>query len=491
MPETESGRPRPQPASVPHPRPEILAPAGSFAKLRVALRYGADAVYLAAARFGLRASCKNFSEAELALAADYAHARGAKAYVALNALIRDDELDEALACARRLERYGYDALIVSDPGFFARLREALPEMALHVSTQANVSSAASCLFWHRAGAGRIVLSRELTLEQIRHIRAATPATLELECFVHGAMCLAHSGCCLLSAYYSDRSANRGACTQPCRWGYQLCEEGRGGADPLPLEEDAAGSYLLSSRDLCLIRELPLLIEAGIDSFKIEGRAKGLYYAAVTARQYRRARDAYLAGAWPAGPELDALAGELSLVVHRAYGTGFYFGAPRESAQLALGEEYLRPAEVLAVAVDPNEDEAAAQALRGAAYRPPLLDPRAFQRPASAPAASAPPAVPPAEASPEPNPGPRAHASRRATLLRQMNKLRLGELLEVFSPTGEGLRTLRVEALRDLEGRAIESTPHPGQLYYLLSDADIPPLSFLRRRRPESASEGGT
>lgn len=408
---------------------EILAPAGNFEKLKTAILYGADAVYLAGQRFGLRAGGKNFSDAELTAAALYAHEHGCKAFVTVNALARDDELDAIAAYGKKLLDDGFDAAIVSDPGVFACLHEAVPGLALHISTQANVSNAAACRFWHQAGAKRIVLSRELSLAQIKQIRALVPPELELECFVHGAICLAHSGRCLLSAYFNDRSGNRGACSQPCRWEYQLQEVGRVSADPLPIETDGQGTYLLSSKDLCMIEHIPELLDAGINSFKIEGRMKGLYYVAVTSRAYRCALDHYLrnpAAAPPAWP-----CAELDLLVHREYSTGFYFDDPRNSAQIATHESYLRPARVLAQAMG--------------------------------------------EA---PLPGDYQPASDEY-LMRQMNKMSVGEPAYVFSPTGEGAQSITVKSLKNPEGEAISATPHPGELYFLACDFPIAPGSFIR------------
>lgn len=408
---------------------EILAPAGNFEKLKTAIQYGADSVYLAGQRFGLRAGGKNFSDSELSAAALYAHEHNCKAFVTVNAIARDDELEAIAAYGKKLYDDGFDAAIVSDPGVFACLRAAAPELALHISTQANVSNAAACLFWYQAGAKRIVLSRELSLAQIKQIRASVPPALELECFVHGAICLAHSGRCLLSAYFNDRSGNRGACTQPCRWEYQLQEIGRVDSDPLPIETDGEGTYLMSSKDLCMIDHIPELLDAGINSFKIEGRMKGLYYVAVTSQAYRCALDHHLKD--PGAEALEWPRSELDLLVHREYSTGFYFNDPRNSAQLATHEGYLRPARVLAQAVD--------EAAESAAYQP----------------------------------------APDEYLMRQMNKMSLGEVVYLFSPNREGAQAIRIKSLKNLECEAITATPHPGQFFYLACDRTITPGSFIR------------
>lgn len=408
---------------------EILAPAGNFEKLQTAVQYGAEAVYLAGQRFGLRAAGKNFSDEELTRAAQYAHAKGCKAYVTINATARDQEFEEIKRYGKKLFDDGFDAAIVADPGVFQCLRDAVPELPLHISTQANVSNAAACRFWHQAGATRIVLSRELSLEQIKNIRRAVPDSLELECFVHGAICLAHSGRCLLSAYFNDRSANRGACTQPCRWEYQLQEVGRVDTDPLPLETDLNGTYLMSSKDLCMIEHLPKLLEAGIDSFKIEGRMKGLYYTAVTSKAYRYVRDRYLED--PAAPAEQWPLQELERLVHREYSSGFYFDDPRNEAQIGAAQDYLRPARVLARVIEAVSDKTLAQQ------------------------------------------GVFGHK------MRQMNKLEVTEPVAVFGPQGQAAERLTILDLRDSGGAKIEATPHPGQEYLLFCDKPLDPGSFLR------------
>lgn len=408
---------------------ELLSPAGNFEKLKTALLYGADAVYLAGQRFGLRAAGKNFTDSELTEAAAYVKQQGRKAYVTINATARDEELAEIANYGKKLLADGFDAAIVSDPGVFACLRAEVPELPLHISTQANVSNAAACKFWYDAGATRIVLSRELSLAQITSIRAQIPAELELECFVHGAICLAHSGRCLLSAYFNDRSGNRGACSQPCRWEYQLQEVGRVNADPVPLETDEHGTYLMSSKDLCMIDYVPALVEAGINSFKIEGRMKGLYYAAVTAKAYRLAIDQYFNST--SKDTVNGMRLELDALVHREYSTGFYFDDPRNEAQLASHEGYIRAAHVLAMAVDAAPDNATYQAL--------------------------------------PN----------EYLLRQMNKMTVGDTVVLTSPERDATTPLVVKSLKTVDGQEITATPHPGQLYYFSSEVPISAGSFLR------------
>ncbi|MDW7645538.1 MAG: U32 family peptidase [Desulfuromonadales bacterium] len=303
-------------------KPELLAPAGDMEKLETALDYGADAVYVGGDQFGLRAMAGNFSLAELARAQERVRERGKKLYLTLNAYLRPAEMPELRRYLQELRPLDLDAYILSDPGVLAVVREVDPARELHLSTQANTTNAPAARFWQQAGVERVNLARELTLEEIRQIRRET--TVGLEVFVHGAMCVAYSGRCLLSRALTGRSANAGACAQPCRWNYALMEETRPG-QYFPIEEDDRGSYVFNSRDLCLLEYLPDLIGAGVDSLKVEGRMKTLYYVAAVTRVYRAALDAYAAD--PAGYVLDpAWLEELNKVSHRPYDRGFLFGA---------------------------------------------------------------------------------------------------------------------------------------------------------------------
>ncbi len=302
---------------------ELLAPAGNMEKLEAALRFGADAVYLGGKAFGLRSMSDNFTLEELRCAIDLTHAQGKKIYLTLNAFMRATEEQQLTEYLEELRPLALDAFIVSDPGVLSLVRRIDPKRPLHLSTQANTMSAASANFWQQQGIGRVNLARELTLEEIRTVGTGTD--LELEVFVHGAMCVAFSGRCLLSAALNRRSANRGACTQPCRWNYALVEESRPD-QAFSIEEDERGSYLLNSRDLCLIRRLPELINAGASSLKIEGRMKGAYYVAAVVRIYRAALDRYLED--PEGFEVDPLwLEELGKVSHRPYDEGFLSEQP--------------------------------------------------------------------------------------------------------------------------------------------------------------------
>jgi putative protease len=302
-------------------QPELLAPAGDLEKLETALAYGADAVYVGGEQFGLRAQAGNFSLAGLGRAREMTRARGKRLYLTLNAYLRPPEMPDLAAYIELLRPIELDAYIVSDPGVLALVRRLDPQRPVHLSTQANTTNAEAARFWQAGGVCRVNLARELTLEEIRTIRAGTD--VELEVFVHGALCVAYSGRCLLSAALTGRSANQGACTHPCRWRYSLIEETRPG-EHFPVEEDGRGTYIMNSRDLCLVEYLPELLRAGVSSLKIEGRMKSRYYVAAVTRVYRAALDRYLAD--PAGYVFDPLwREELEKVSHRPYDRGFLFG----------------------------------------------------------------------------------------------------------------------------------------------------------------------
>ncbi len=314
---------------------ELLAPAGGMEALKAALRFGADAVYGGMKRFGLRAFAGNYDDSELREATSLTHAQGRKFYVTLNALPRDEELPAFLAAARAALTAGVDAAIVADLGAALMLRQKLPELPLHISTQANVLNSLSAMhLMESVGARRIILSRELSLEQIRLLRQNLPEQLELEAFVHGAMCVSYSGRCLLSAALTGRSANQGACAQPCRWQYQLVEKKRPD-QPLRLEEDAQGSYLLSAPDLCMLPHLDELADAGLCSLKIEGRMKTAYYVATVVSAYRRGLDLLLSeGPRAFRAAVPRLMGELEKASHRTFNTGFFYGSAEPMAGAA-------------------------------------------------------------------------------------------------------------------------------------------------------------
>ncbi len=307
--------------------PLLLAPAGGMRALQTALRFGADAVYCGLQTYGLRAQAGNFDENALAEAARLVHAAGAKLYLTLNVFARDGDLPGMARAARMAQEIGVDAAIVSDLGALARIRRETPHLALHVSTQANATNAETARVYSALGASRVVLARELTLDEIERMAAELRGEIELEAFVHGAMCMAYSGRCLLSAALTGRSANGGACSQPCRWDYALTERKRP-EEPLPIEEDARGTAVLSARDLCMIEHLPRLSRSGLACLKIEGRMKNELYVATVTGAYRRGLDAAKRGGGAYEALLPQLKRELECVSHRAYDTGFYFGAPQ-------------------------------------------------------------------------------------------------------------------------------------------------------------------
>jgi len=399
---------------------EILSPAGDMEKLKVAVAYGADAVYLSGKTFGLRAGSGNFTHEEMKDAVEYAHARGVLCYVTMNILAHHGDfecLDREIIFCRDI---GADALIVSDAGIFSRIRKLCPEMEIHISTQASITNAEGCLFWYAQGARRIVLARELTLDEIAVIRSQVPDDLKLECFVHGAMCMSYSGRCLLSSYFTGRNANHGECAQPCRWKYSVSEEKRPG-QPVPVEEDARGTYLFNSKDICMIDHIPELIQAGVDSFKIEGRIKGSFYAATTTKAYREAVDAYCES--PGTYQVDpAWRMSLERTVHRVFGTGFYFDKPAENAQIFLADTYLRPAYVAGMVTGFD-------------------------------------------------------AQRSLAIVSQRNKIYEGDVLHVLTPDGQR-NEITAAGMTDENGEPIQSTPRAQMLYYLPVAEELPPFTFL-------------
>ncbi len=408
------------------PAPELLSPAGNFEKMEAAIRYGANAVYLAGHAFGMRSAADNFSDEELAAAIAYAHERGVRVYVTVNTAPRDAEYPALAAYLRRLGELAPDALIVADIGVFSLCRELIPEMELHVSTQANSVSAADVRAWGRLGAKRVVLSRELTLEEIRAIRAAVPPETELECFIHGSMCISYSGRCLLSNYLCGRDANHGACAQPCRWeykirptSYELIERERPDM-PIPIEETAGETFIMSSRDLSMIAHVPELIDAGIASFKIEGRMKSAYYTAVVTNAYRMAIDAALRGETQPDP---LWLRELESVSHREYDTGYFFADSRKEALTCRESGYIREKAYLATVLS---------------YDPATGEAKCVQR----------------------------------------NKVSVGDPMELLTP-GKGGQPLFCTALFDEEHQPIPSTPHPAMIFYLPVPFPVQPGDILR------------
>ncbi len=340
--------------------PELLCPAGNPEKLRAAVDYGADAVYFAGNVFGMRAAADNFTLDEIVLGADYCHRNGARAYLTVNVMPHENEYSELEKYINNIKDTGIDAAIVADLGVIELFKSIAPNIALHVSTQANVVSSAACRAYAALGAERIVLARELTMNEILKIKQNIPETLEIEAFIHGSMCISNSGRCLLSNHFTGRDANRGMCAQPCRWEYTISEVKRPD-DILTVEEDphSGESFIMSSKDMCMIKHIPELVKSGIDSLKIEGRMKSAYYTAVVANSYRMALDAYAKD--PENYVFDERwMRELLSVSHREYATGFYFDLPGEKAQTVTEGGYIREKAYLAIATDASDENGYAE-----------------------------------------------------------------------------------------------------------------------------------
>ncbi len=394
---------------------ELLCPAGDMERLRMAVAYGADAVYLAGGLFGMRAYAGNFSPEELRAAVEVCHGRGVKVHVTCNTMPRNGELALLPQWLEYLEELGVDAAIVADVGVLSLLKRHAPHVAAHISTQASVVNYQAARVWHELGAGRVVLARELSLDEIREIRDKTPPALELEAFAHGSMCVSYSGRCLLSNYMTGRDANRGACAQPCRYQYALMEEKRPG-EYFPVYEENGETFIMNSRDLCMIDHVPALLDAGLDSLKIEGRAKSAYYAAVITGAYRHAVDAALAGR-PLG---GAWRGEVERVSHRDYATGFYFGEP---GQYTRDSRYIRDWQVAAM-VESCDGEGNA-------------------------------------------------------ILSLNNKFSMGDELELVGP-GVPPVAFSAPAMADLEGNVLTEVRRPEMRFSMRLPHPVPPLSLLRR-----------
>lgn len=313
-------------------KPELLVPASSLEVLKTAVRYGADAVYIGGEVFGLRAKAKNFTLEEMAEGVNFAHEHGVRVYVTANILAHNADLEPVRAYFKDLKKVNPDGLIIADPAIFTIAKEILPDMELHISTQANNTNYGTYNFWWNLGAKRVVSARELSINEIKEIREHIPADMEIETFVHGAMCISYSGRCLLSSFMAGRDANKGACTHPCRWKYAVMEENRPG-QYMPIEENERGTYIFNSKDLCMIEHIPELIDAGIDSFKIEGRMKTALYVATVARTYRMAIDDYLEDSEKYKANLPKYRTLISQCTYRQYTTGFFFGKPDETTQI--------------------------------------------------------------------------------------------------------------------------------------------------------------
>lgn len=386
---------------------ELLIPASSLEVLKTAVIYGADAVYIGGEAFGLRAKAKNFTLGEMAEGIAFAHKRGVKVYVTANILAHNEDLEEVRAYFKELRDIGPDALIISDPGVFMIAKQELPDMELHISTQANNTNYGTYNFWYELGAKRVVSARELSLKELQEIRANIPEDLEIETFIHGAMCISYSGRCLLSAFLTGRDANQGACTHPCRWKYALMEEKRPG-EYFPVEENERGTYIFNSKDLCMIEHIPELMEAGIDSFKIEGRMKTALYVAAVARTYRRAIDDYRKAPSLYQQNMDWYREEISKCTYREYTTGFFFGKPDSGTQIYDNNTYIK--NYIYLGTVSGKDDAG------------------------------------------------------RCRIEQRNKFRVGDKVEIMKPDGRNI-SVTVRSMINEEGEAIESCPHPQQVIY--------------------------
>ena len=402
-------------------KPELLLPAGSPDILKTAVRYGADAVYLGGEAFGLRAKAKNFSPEEMAEGIAFAHAHGAKVYVTANIFAHNEDLSEAAVYFRSLNELKPDGILISDPGMFLLAKENCPDVDLHISTQANNTNYMTYKFWWDLGATRVVCARELSLGEIKIIRENIPEKMEIESFIHGAMCISYSGRCLLSNYFTGRDANKGECTHPCRWKYAVMEETRPG-EYLPVEENERGTYIFNSKDLCMLEHIPELIDAGIDSFKIEGRMKTALYVATVARTYRRAIDDYFKDPALYESNMEYYRSEIRKCTYREFSTGFYFGKPTYENQIYDANTYASEAVYLGTVEE--------------------IDERDF------------------------------------AVITQKNKFCTGDVIEIMKVNGDNEQT---EVIRILDGEGNEkpSAPHPQEKLYLHLSVLPEPGDLLR------------
>ena len=404
-------------------RPELLIPASSLEVLKIAVIYGADAVYIGGEAFGLRAKAKNFSMEEIREGIAFAHAHDVKVYITANILAHNGDLDGVREYFAELREIKPDALIISDPGVYMIAKEVCPEIERHISTQANNTNYGTYRFWYEQGAKRVVSARELSLAEIKEIRANIPDDLEIETFIHGAMCISYSGRCLLSNYFTGRDANQGACTHPCRWKYAVVEENRPG-EYLPVYENERGTYIFNSKDLCMIEHIPELMESGIDSFKIEGRMKTALYVATVARTYRRAIDDYKQSPELYREHMAWYQEQISNCTYRQFTTGFFFGKPSDEAQIYDNNTYVKEYTYLGIVGEQNEE---------GLYR-----------------------------------------------VEQRNKFSVGESIEVMKPDGANI-TVTVQRIVDEEGNDMESAPHPKQVLYIDLGQPLAMYDILRRK----------
>lgn len=408
-------------------RPELLIPASSLEVLKTAAVFGADAVYIGGEAFGLRAKAKNFSAQDMRDGIEFAHERGVKVYVTVNILAHNADLPGVEEYLKELKEWKPDALIIADPAVFMLAKEICPEIERHISTQANNTNYGTYRFWWELGAKRVVSARELSLKEIKEIRGHIPKEMEIESFVHGAMCISYSGRCLLSNFFTGRDANHGACTHPCRWKYAVVEETRPG-EYLPVYENERGTYIFNSKDLCMIEHIPEMIDAGIDSFKIEGRMKTALYVATAARTYRKAIDDYLESPEKYKENMPWYLSQISNCTYRQFTTGFYFGKPNEESQIYDRNTYVKEYTYL---------------------------------------------------------GSVGEVKDGACRIEQRNKFSVGEKIEIMKPDGRNLLTT-VKSITNDEGAKQESAPHPKQVLYVELTEEAEVYDILRRREPAAS-----
>ena len=406
--------------------PELLIPASSLEVLKTAVIFGADAVYIGGEAFGLRAKAKNFSMEDMTEGIQFAHEHNVRVYVTANILAHNGDLPGVEEYFKELKEIGPDALIISDPGVFMIAKRVCPEIEIHISTQANNTNYGTYRFWHELGAKRVVSARELSMKEIKEIRSNIPDDLEIETFVHGAMCISYSGRCLLSNYFTGRDANQGACTHPCRWKYAVMEESRPG-EYLPVYENERGTYIFNSKDLCMIGHIPDLIDAGIDSFKIEGRMKTALYVATVARTYRKAIDDYLKDPVLYEKNMPWYLDQISNCTYRQFTTGFFYGKPDSEAQIYDSNTYVKEYTYLGIVGGSNAE---------GLYR-----------------------------------------------IEQRNKFSVGETIEIMKPNGDNIKA-KVLRIVNEEGGEQESAPHPKQVLYI--DLGVPMEQYDILRRKEDA-----
>lgn len=401
--------------------PELLIPASSLEVLKTAVIFGADAVYIGGEAFGLRAKAKNFSMEEMREGIEFAHARGVKVYVTANILAHNSDLPEVRKYFEELRDLKPDALIIADPGVFDIAKEVCPEIDRHISTQANNTNYGTYNFWYRQGASRVVSARELSMKELKELRANIPDDLEIETFIHGAMCISYSGRCLLSNYFTGRDANRGACTHPCRWKYAVVEETRPG-EYMPVYENERGTYIFNSKDLCMIEHIPELIDAGIDSLKIEGRMKTALYVATVARTYRKAIDDYQKDPQLYRKNMPWYLDQISNCTYRKFTTGFFFGKPDDSAQIYDSNTYVKDYTYLGIVGETGDG---------------------------------------------------------LCRIEQRNKFSVGETIEIMKPDGRNVE-VTVERILNEEGQEQESAPHSKQVLYVKLSECPEKYDLLRR-----------